>query len=115
MHDQLGSLYGDYTWEGADRILQPAAVRTCCCLPRLNVRKVGEDRLHELRTIAMALDYLVSGTATQAADLLMQRMKSLLMAERDGSNIAPKYLELIPLEVYPSCTTEDEVGFARQL
>eukprot|EP00438_Fugacium_kawagutii_P028805 Skav222861 [mRNA] locus=scaffold2201:87314:93953:- [translate_table: standard] len=117
MHDQLGSLYGDYTrGEGADRVLQPAAVRylLTAALPQLNMKKIGEEKLREMRTVAASLDHIISGKATEAADMLMQRLKSLLMSERDGSNVASKYLELIPLEVYPSGTTEEEIGFARQ-
>ena len=45
----------------------------------------------------------------------MQRMKSILMGMRDGSTAASRYLELIPMEVYPTPSTMEEADYARSL
>ena len=81
----------------------------------MDVKKVGEEKLRELRTLATALDRIVSGEIGVAGDLLMQRMKSILMGVRDGSTAASRYLELIPMEVYPMGTTIEEADYARGL
>ena len=50
-----------------------------------------------------------------AGDTLMQRFKSLLMAVRDNSTAASRYLELIPMEAYPTASTAEEADYARNL
>lgn len=37
------------------------------------------------------------------------------MSIRDQSTAASKYLELIPLELYPTASTNEEIDYARQL
>ena len=49
----------------------------------------------ELRTLAEALDMLLTGQLAQLGDLLMQRFKAVEVAAVDGWAIA-KHLELIP-------------------
>eukprot|EP00435_Cladocopium_sp_Y103_P060385 s256_g22.t1 len=118
MHEQLGTMYGD-KGQAVDKeaLLQPAALRylLSCALPLTDVRKLGEERLRELRTLATSLDHLVSGKIGLTGDLLMQRMKSILMGIRDGSTTASRYLELIPMEAYPMASTNEEMDFARGL
>ena len=118
MHEQLGTLYGDKgVSSSADNLLQPAAVRylLSSALPLMDLRKVGEEKLRELRTLSSALDLIVSGKIGLAGDYLMQRMKSILMGMRDGSTTASRYLELIPMEVYPTPSTMEEADYARSL
>ena len=118
MHEQLGTLFGDKgSGTTEEDLLQPAALRylLSSALPLMDPRKVGDDKLRELRTLASALDLLVSGCIGQAGDTLMQRYKSLLMGIRDGSSAASRYLELIPMETYPTAATLEESDFARNL
>ena len=118
MHEQLGTLYGDKgVTSSADNLLQPAAVRylLSSALPLMDLRKVGKEKLRELRTLSSALDLIVSGKIGLAGDYLMQRMKSILMGMRDGSTTASRYLELIPMEVYPTPSTMEEADYARSL
>lgn len=57
----------------------------------------------------------MAGKVGMAGDMLMQRFKSLLMGVRDGSTAASRYLELIPMEVYPTASTVEEADYARSL
>eukprot|EP00438_Fugacium_kawagutii_P004070 Skav200561 [mRNA] locus=scaffold2256:136068:151169:+ [translate_table: standard] len=117
IHEQLGTLFGSGSSGSRDTasVLQPGALRylLTCALPLVNTRMVGEQRLRELRTLATSLDLVVAGKATEAADYLMQRYKSILMAMRDGSDAASRFLELIPGETYPTGATEGETHYAR--
>ena len=102
MHEQLGTLHGDPLASGsADEVLKPAAVRhfLTSALPMMDVAKLGEEKLRELRTLSAALDLVVCGKVSMAGDMLMQRLKSVLMSIRDGSGstAASRYLELIPM------------------
>ena len=119
MHDQLGTIYGSGASgsSGPDQALQPAALRylLTCCLPLLQAEQLPEQTMRELRTISTCLDLLVVGKAVHASDMLCQRFKSVLMALRDGSSIASKYLELIPTETWPTATSEAETGYARSV
>ena len=83
----------------ADEALKPAAVRylLTSALPMMDVAKLGEEKLRELRTLSAALDLVVSGKVSMAGDMLTQRLKSILMSIRDGSTAASRYLELIPM------------------
>ena len=45
----------------------------------------------------------------------MQRMKSILMGVCDGTTAASRYLELIPMDIYPMGSTIEEADFARGL
>ena len=82
MHEQLGTLHGDKGGNpDKEALLQPAAVRylLSSALPLTDLKKVGEEKLRELRTLACSLDLLVSGRVGAAGDHMMQRMKSILM------------------------------------
>ncbi len=118
MHEQLGTLHGDPLASGsADEVLKPAAGRylLTSVLPMMDVAKLGEERLRELRTLCAALDLVVSGKVSMAGDMLMQRLKSILMSLRDGSTAASRYLELIPMDLYPTAASLAESDFARNL
>ena len=120
MHEQLGTLFGDTKGSGsgsADDVLQPAAVRylLSSALPLIDLRTVGEEKVRELRTLAMGLDMLVSGKISGAGDLYMQRFKSILMGIRDKSSAASRYLELIPMDLYPTASSMEETDYARHL
>lgn len=65
--------------------------------------------------MATSLDLLVAGKVSMAGDMLMQRMKSILMGIRDNSTAASRYLELIPMETYPTAATLAEADYARKL
>ena len=118
MHEQLGTLYGDVLGSSSsDAVLQPGALRylLSSALPLIDVKKVGEEKVRELRTLASTLDLIVSGRISMAGDMVMQRFKSLLMGIRDGSSAASWYLELVPMELYPTAATLEESDFARSL
>eukprot|EP00435_Cladocopium_sp_Y103_P065348 s243_g27.t1 len=118
MHEQLGTLHGDPSGAGSkEEVLQPGALRylLSTALPMTDVKKIGEERMRELRTLATTLDLVVTGKVSMAGDYLMQRYKSILMALRDGSTAASRYLELVPLELYPTASTLEETDYARDL
>ena len=117
MHDSLGTMYGvpDASMQEPAEILKPAALRylLTCAFPLMDLKALGEDRIRELRTLATSLDLIVAGRPTSAADYMVQRFKAILMAVRDGSDVAAKFLELLPPEVYPTGATDEETGYAR--
>ena len=118
MHEQLGTLYGDVGGEGStEDMLKPAALRylLTSAFAQMNRQQVGEETLRELRTLATSLDLLVAGKVSMAGDMLMQRMKSILMGIRDNSTAASRYLELIPMETDPTAATLAEADYARKL
>lgn len=91
MHEQLGTLHGDSTSAGSkEDVLQPGALRylLSSALPMTDVKKIGEERMRELRTLATTLDLVVGGKMSTVGDYLMQRFKSILMSLRDGSTAA---------------------------
>ena len=118
MHEQLGTLHGDMGGEGsAEDMLRPAALRylLTSAFAQMNLQHVGEQNLREMRTLATALDLLVGGKVSMAGDMMMQRLKSILMGIRDNSTAASRYLELIPMETYPTASTLAEADYARNL
>ena len=111
MHEQLGTLFGDKGSGGShEDLLQPAALRylLSSALPLMDLKKVGEEKMRELRTLATSLDYLVAGMVGQSGDIQMQRMKSILMGIKDGSTTVSRYLELVPIGLYPTAATIEE-------
>lgn len=118
MHEQLGTLHGEIGGEGsAEDMLRPAALRylLTSAFAQMNLQQVGEQNLREMRTLASALDLLVGGKVSMAGDMMMQRLKSILMGIRDNSTAASRYLELIPMETYPTASTLAEADYARNL
>ena len=53
-------------------------------LPDYPAKSQSEDRLREMRTLAMGLDMSLRGKIDSAGDLFMQRFKSLSVALRDN-------------------------------
>lgn len=79
MHEQLGALFGDHMGSGSsEQVLQPGAVRylLSTALPLMDVKRLGEERLREMRTLAGALDLVFSGKISMTGDLLMQRLRA---------------------------------------
>ena len=50
----------------------------------------------ELRTLAMALDSIITGDSTRAADILIQRFKAVETAHADGHWSMSRHLEALP-------------------
>ena len=116
MHQQVGTFYGESSLLSDDKVLTPVAVRYLMTVvfPQFG-EGIADDKLRELRTLATGLDLLVQGHTGQAADLSLQRFKSLLTSLRDRTDAAARWLELLPTEIYPTATTYAEDLFARGL
>ncbi len=73
---------------------------------------MGRRGERELRTLSLAIDFLVSGEVARAADLLMQRFKAVELAavSEAGWQVA-QHLELIPSSEV-TATGEDELRSA---
>eukprot|EP00435_Cladocopium_sp_Y103_P062830 s37_g24.t1 len=114
MHDQVGTHYGSVS--SKHQSLSPVMVRYLLsfALPQFQ-GGISQDKYRELRTIATAVDLMVEGRTTQAGDVLVQRFKSLLMALRDGSDTAAKWLELLPHDVMASMSSAGEDFLARSM
>eukprot|EP00435_Cladocopium_sp_Y103_P046726 s197_g13.t1 len=93
MHDQVGTHYGSVS--GRKQSLEPVALRYLLsfALPQFQ-GGISHAKYRELRTIATCMDLIVEGKTGQAGDMLLQRLKSLLMSYRDGSDAASRWLEL---------------------
>ena len=78
-------------------ITDPVCLRyfTTVFVPSFPVEKVGIRTHRELQTLAMCLDSLGKGDLAQTADMLMQRMKAVELASREGWTLATQ-LELLP-------------------
>ena len=86
MREQLGTLYGDQVGSFfSEAVLQPRALRylLSSAISLIDVKKVGEEKVRELRALASTLDLLVSGRISMAGD---------------ESSAASRYLELVPME-----------------
>ena len=93
MQDQMGKRYGE-----SEETLSPIVLRylQTMIIPALGANRIQESRLREMRTLATGLDELIRGNLYQAGDLMMQRLKSLIMQARDGSEQLGKFIELLP-------------------
>ena len=76
--------------------------------------KLGVRLLREMRTVAMALDYVATGRQEAAADLLAQRMKALELQLVDGGWQRAQYLELIQPEGASLAEQEEQRMAARE-
>ena len=105
MHQQAGTFYGESSLLSDDKVLTPVAVRYLMTVvfPQFE-EGIADDKLRELRTLATGLDLLVQGHTGQAADLFLQRFKSLLTSLRDRTDAAARWLELPPTEIYPTAS-----------
>ena len=101
MHEQVGTYFGND--EANKDVLTPVALRYLLsyALPQFR-NGVSHDKYRELRTLATCLDHLVAGQTGQAGDFLLQRYKALLMTQRDGSDAASRFIELLPEEDMPT-------------
>ena len=57
---------------------------------------VGRRNEREMRTLAEALDALLSGNLAQAGDIMMQRFRACEMSVQEGDWTLAQHLELIP-------------------
>lgn len=114
MHDQVGTHDGGVS--NKQLALTPVMVRYLLsfALPQFQ-GGISPDKYRELRTIATAVDLMVEGRTSQAGDVLVQRFKSLLMALRDGTDTAAKWLELLPNDVMASMSPTGEDFMARTM
>ena len=114
MHEQVGTYFGND--EANKDVLTPVALRYLLsyALPQFR-NGVSHDKYRELRTLATCLDHLVAGQTGQAGDFLLQRYKALLMTQRDGSDAASRFIELLPEEDMPTMASSSESYLARSL
>ena len=56
--------------------------------------EMSQRNVHELRLLAECLDSLVSGRLTHLGDVLMQRLKAIEQATKDGHWAVAQYLEV---------------------
>ncbi|CAE7029974.1 unnamed protein product [Symbiodinium natans] len=111
--EQLGQAFG----EASDDPLRPLAVRYLLSVvaPTYPGQTLSDSDYRELRSLAEMLDQLVRGETATLGDFLMQRFKAKLMATRDASWSAAKYLELIPIDPIHHGTTVEEEEWVRNL
>ena len=74
------------------------------CLANSRLVKADPELEREVRTIAEALDMLVSGKLASLGDLLMQRFKSLEMRLVSGDQVLAKHIQLLPEENFSTTT-----------
>ncbi|CAE7323141.1 unnamed protein product [Symbiodinium sp. CCMP2456] len=115
MREQVGEIFGDEEL-GEDKYA-PVVTRylLSVLLPNYPAKHQHEDRLREMRTLAMGLDMILRGKIDGAADLFMQRFKSLSMALRDGDPRYGRYLELLPEDLIGGGATQGETEYARTM
>ena len=61
-----------------------------------------------MATLASAIDLLSSGSLPQMGDLLIQRLKALEAAARDGTTVIGDRQELLPEQTGATCLEERE-------
>ena len=111
--EQLGRAFG----EESEDPLRPMAVRYLLSVvaPSYPGNTLNDADYRELRSLAEMLDQLVRGETATLGDFLIQRFKAKLMATRDASWGAAKYLELIPIDPIHHGTTGEEEEWVRKL
>ncbi|OLQ14933.1 hypothetical protein AK812_SmicGene929 [Symbiodinium microadriaticum] len=115
MREQVGEIFGDE--ELNEDKYAPVVNRylLSVLLPNYPAKHQHEDRLREMRTLALGLDMILRGKIDGAADLFMQRFKSLSMALRDGDPRYGRYLELLPEDLIGGGATQGETEYARTM
>ena len=68
----------------------------------------------ELRTLAMALDFLIQGDVPQACDVLVQRFKAVEITQADGSWAHARHMELIPEARVTSTSQAERASILQQ-
>ena len=111
--EHLGQAFGD----SSDDPLRPLATRYLLSVvaPSYPGQTLSDADYRELRSLAEMLDQLVRGETATLGDFLVQRFKAKLMATRDASWGAAKYLELIPIDPIHHGTTVEEEEWVRKL
>ena len=115
MHEQIGTFFDGVTLD-KKQSLTPVAVRYLLsfAMPQFS-SGISADKYRELRTLASALDLIVVGKTGQGGDVLLQRFKSLLMALRDGTDAASRWIELLPGDELPTMASPGESYLAREM
>ncbi|CAK0822340.1 unnamed protein product [Prorocentrum cordatum] len=114
---QMADFLGSQEGEAAVDATGPIALRYLLTiyLPQHPVKEIGVQTYRELRTLAEAVDLLMQGKAAHACDLIVQRLKALLVATTDGSWAAAKWLELIPPRDEPTAIRSEEEELIRSI
>ena len=60
--------------------------------------QIGQRNARELRTLALALDHLMTGNVASTADVLVQRWKAVESAIQEGNWHLARQLELLPFQ-----------------
>lgn len=82
--------------EGDTRGLQPRVVEYLTTILERGDRSLGVRNSRELRSLAQAVDSLIRGDITFAADTLIQRFKAVELSAAEGGWNLAQHLELIP-------------------
>ena len=109
MREQVGEIFGDE--ELNEDKYAPVVNRylLSVLLPNYPAKHQHEDRLREMRTLAMGLDMILRGKIDGAADLFVS------MALRDGDPRYGRYLELLPEDLIGGGATQGETEYARTM
>ena len=76
--------------------------------------EVSEQDRRELRTYMEAIDAILRGNSTCAADLLVQQARAKMMSIRDGHWGAARWLQLLPVSSTMMEASAEDEDFARQ-
>ena len=81
MQEQLGTNFGDYS---EDEKLSPVVTRylLTVIIPAIGEKNLPAHHLREMRTLALAVDFLLKGHSGSCGDVLLQRFKSMQAASR---------------------------------
>eukprot|EP00971_Amphidinium_carterae_P071048 1404709-Amphidinium_carterae.1 len=98
--EQLGQSYDDQ----AQDQFSPVCLRFLLSIftPAYPVKKMGDVRYRELRTLAESIDLLIQGNTLAALDMLVQRLKASMVAVKEDSWSSARFMELLPAESGPS-------------
>lgn len=112
MEELLGARFGESSGEK----MNPVVTRYLLSVvtPSLG-GKASKSTMRELRTIALAVDYLLKGKGESAGDVLIQRFKSLAMQLRHGSERFGPQIELLPEDITEAGGSLGEDTFAREM
>eukprot|EP00435_Cladocopium_sp_Y103_P058006 s868_g20.t1 len=116
MQEQLGTCFGELT--GEDEKLSPVVTRylLTVIIPAVGPKNITSAQLRELRTIALAVDFLLCGRSDSCGDVLLQRFKSLCMQVRDSTDRFGPQIELLPEDLlYGYGGNVAETAFAREM
>ena len=96
-------------------MLSPRVVRYLTTVVQVSAAHgVSVRNERELRTLAEALDALLTGDITRAADIVMMRFKAVELATTSQDWSSAKFLELIPQTQVSSFTDMEKEAIAKQ-